>query len=98
MKYLLGKKFKVYPGHGKEYRDNYDEIDWSDAPPVPKRSQHIVRNAVRCLLCNDVIESHYRHDFVACQCGSVCVDGGTSYLKRSGEPDKYEDLSEYEDD
>lgn len=36
---------------------------------------------VRCLLCNDVIESQYRHDFVTCSCGALSVDGGRDYTR-----------------
>ncbi len=57
----------------------------------------IIHNKARCKLCGDVIESHTAHDFVTCSCGSVSVDGGKSYLKRSFlSPDCYEDLSECE--
>lgn len=38
-------------------------------------------NAVRCEGCQTVIESHYRHDFVSCPCGRVCVDGGHDYSR-----------------
>jgi hypothetical protein len=53
----------------------------------------ITRNAVRCLKCDEVIESFHRHDFKYCKGGHIAVDGGLSYLRRSGEPDCYEDLS-----
>lgn len=42
----------------------------------------IIRNAARCRKCGDVVESKHRHDFVACSCGAIYVDGGTSYLRR----------------
>ena len=55
-------------------------------------------NKVRCLKCEDVIESTHRHDFVTCKCGNVSVDGGKDYLKRSAlDEGKYEELSEGED-
>ena len=46
------------------------------------------RNAVRCLHCDDVIESLHRHDFKRCRCGHVTVDGGPEYKRRlwSGDP------------
>ena len=55
----------------------------------------ILRNAVRCKLCGDVIESTYRHDFKWCKCGNCAVDGGKSYLKRcfKTSPDDLEELS-----
>jgi hypothetical protein len=43
----------------------------------------IVRNAARCLKCDDVIESKHRHDYVTCSCGALSVDGGHEYLKRA---------------
>ena len=55
----------------------------------------ILRNAIRCKLCGDVIESTYRHDFKWCKCGNCAVDGGKSYLKRcfKTSPDDLEELS-----
>jgi DNA-directed RNA polymerase subunit N (RpoN/RPB10) len=55
----------------------------------------IIRNAIRCNHCGDVIESTYRHDYVQCSCGRVAVDGGNDYLRRScASSDDYTDLSE----
>jgi hypothetical protein len=54
----------------------------------------ITRNAARCLNCNEVIESKYRHDFVTCKCGRLSVDGGLDYLKRTGDFKNSEELSE----
>lgn len=54
----------------------------------------IIRNAIRCELCGDVIESVNRHDFVICSCGACAVDGGHDYLRRSSKsPSLYTDLS-----
>lgn len=60
----------------------------------------IVRNAVRCKHCGDVIESVHPHDFKFCSCGSVAVDGGHAYLKRGfkDSEDDFEELSEFADD
>lgn len=54
-------------------------------------------NRIRCNKCGDIIESEYTHDFKFCKCNSVAVDGGKSYLRRCGNREDYEDLSEYED-
>lgn len=54
----------------------------------------IISNKVKCLLCNDVIESTHSHDFKWCSCKNVAVDGGKSYLKRMYKKDEYEELSE----
>lgn len=44
--------------------------------------QKIIKNAIQCNLCGDIIESTYRHDFVTCKCGCCSVDGGLDYLRR----------------
>jgi hypothetical protein len=36
---------------------------------------------IKCLECDDVIESQHRHDFVRCSCGNAFVDGGSDYLR-----------------
>lgn len=54
----------------------------------------IIKNAIRCKLCGDEIESTYRHDYVTCCCGACAVDGGHNYLRRSFKtPDCFEDIS-----
>lgn len=59
----------------------------------------LIRNAIQCVHCRDVIESKHTHDFKWCKCGTVAVDGGLSYCKRvfKNSPDDYIDLSEWED-
>lgn len=51
------------------------------------------RNAVRCKICDEVIESKHRHDMKWCKGGHIAVDGGPSYLRRVGDLDCYEELS-----
>ena len=60
--------------------------------------RRIIRNAARCRICGDVIESTSVHDFKRCKCGAVFVDGGHEYLRRGfkNSPDDFEDLSEFE--
>lgn len=57
----------------------------------------IVKNAIKCNHCGDVIESTSVHDFKSCSCGTVSVDGGHDYLRRCfvNSQDDYEELSEY---
>ena len=55
---------------------------------------HIIRNMIRCKKCGDVIESTFTWDFKYCSCGAVAVDGGTDYLRRCGNREDYEELSE----
>lgn len=58
--------------------------------------EKILRNAARCRRCGDVVESRHVHDFRRCSCGSVFVDGGLEYVRRGGNLDDIEDLSEFE--
>lgn len=62
-------------------------------------NRRIKRNAIRCNHCGETIESFSVHDFKFCKCGTVAVDGGHDYLKRSFKfsPNDFTDLSEYED-
>ena len=54
----------------------------------------IIKNAIQCKLCGEVIESTDRHNYVECKCGACAVDGGHDYLRRSfKEKDCYIDLS-----
>lgn len=78
-------------------------------PPKPKKTYApspadayparpiILRNAVQCLKCDDIIESHHVHDFKYCSCGNIAVDGGREYLRRLGNAGNYVDLSEFEE-
>jgi len=60
-----------------------------------RRQTKIIRNRIKCNRCGQIIESVSRHDFKTCKCGSVSVDGGKDYLRRSfKEKGDYEDLSE----
>ena len=38
-----------------------------------------MRNRAKCRLCNDIIESKHRHDYVSCSCREISVDGGSDY-------------------
>ncbi len=42
----------------------------------------IISNQGRCKLCGDAPFSAHRHDFKSCECGEICVDGGTVYIRR----------------
>ena len=52
----------------------------------------IIRNAIKCKHCGEIIESTYRHDFVTCSCGSCSVDGGHDYLRRCFKHSQEEDF------
>ena len=60
----------------------------------------LVRNAIRCKHCGDIVESKSVHDFQECSCGACFVDGGLDYFRRGFKTtpeEDFEDLSEYED-
>ena len=41
----------------------------------------LTKNSVKCLVCNTILESKHRHDFVMCQCpNETFADGGLSKL------------------
>lgn len=54
----------------------------------------IIKNRIKCKYCGDILESKSRYDFNFCSCGKVAIDGGLFYLKRSGNPGDWEELSE----
>ena len=56
----------------------------------------IIRNAIRCRKCGDIIESETVHDFRVCSCGACTVDGGHDYLRRCGTLEDWEELSKAE--
>lgn len=58
----------------------------------------IVSNMARCRKCGETIKSYSVHDFVECSCGAIAVDGGRDYLKRSGNIEDIEELSEVYND
>ena len=58
----------------------------------------IIKNAVQCKTCGEIIESKHVHEYVQCKCGACSVDGGHEYLRRLfKESDGYIELSEYEE-
>ena len=61
-------------------------------------NEKIIANKIKCKKCGYIIESTHRHDFKSCNCGRVGVDGGKDYLRRVGNIEDYEELSEIEND
>lgn len=53
-------------------------------------------NKIRCPVCEEIIQSYHIHDFKFCKCGSVAVDGGNEYLRRTSEV-VWEELSVLDD-
>ena len=57
----------------------------------------VIKNAIQCNLCGDIIESTYRHDFVECSCKACFVDGGRDYQRIGYEEEGcFTNLSVYE--
>ena len=73
----------------------YSKELWDEVTAI----QRIIRNAVQCNLCRDIIESTYKHDLVTCKCGCCSVDGGLDYLRRgfTHSRDDFTELSILED-
>lgn len=60
----------------------------------------LIKNAIRCKHCGDIIESKSVHNFVQCSCGSCFVDGGLDYIRlgfKTSPDDDFENLCEYID-
>ena len=62
-----------------------------------KTKMVLTRNAVKCLVCNSVLESRHRHDYAQCCCpNEVATDGGLDYQRISAKDlDLIENLCEY---
>ena len=59
----------------------------------------LTKNAIKCLVCNTILESKHQHDFQRCNCSNgAFVDGGLSYIRCGANGlDLIEDISEYEE-
>lgn len=57
----------------------------------------LTRNAIKCLVCNTVLESKHRHHFLECGCTNQTFnDGGLSYSRVGAvDLDLVENLCEY---
>ena len=57
----------------------------------------LTRNAIKCLVCNTVLESKHRHHFLECGCKNQTFnDGGLSYIRFGAvNLDLVENLCEY---
>ena len=40
---------------------------------------------IKCLKCNDIIESKHVHDSKKCKCGACFIDGGDKYTRVGGD-------------
>ena len=59
----------------------------------------LTKNAIKCLVCNTILESKHQHDFQRCNCSNgAFVDGGLSCIRLgANDLDLIEDISEYEE-
>ena len=59
----------------------------------------LTKNSVRCLVCNTILESKYRHNYVQCSCPNQTFTDGGLYYQRGGGKDLnlIEDLCEYQE-
>lgn len=57
----------------------------------------LTRNAIKCLVCNTVLESKHQHHYTQCQCSNeAATDGGLIYLRYMAKDlDLVENLCEY---
>ena len=62
-----------------------------------KTHKVLTRNAVKCLVCNAVLESKHRHHFSGCNCDNQAFcDGGMDYNRTGARDlDLVENLCEY---
>jgi len=51
---------------------------------LEKEKVKVKRQGLKCLKCDDVIVSNYRHDFKFCKCGNIFIDGGDDYCRIGG--------------
>ena len=58
----------------------------------------LTKNSVKCLECNTILESKYRHNYVQCSCpNQTFTDGGLDYQRGGGKDlNLIEDLCEYQ--
>lgn len=59
-----------------------------------EKKEEIISNKIKCKKCVDIIDSKSTNDYKKCSCGTVAVDDGKDYLKRIGNEEDYEDISE----
>ena len=58
----------------------------------------LTKNSIKCLVCNTILESKYRHNYVQCSCpNQTACDGGLEYQRTLAvDLNLIEDLCEYQ--
>ena len=59
-----------------------------------EKKEEIISNKIKYKKCGDIIESKRTNDYKKCSCGTVAVHGVKDYIKRIGNEEDYEDISE----
>lgn len=90
---ITGDSLVSKVGNQDKYSDGWDRI-FSKKESKSYSKPIILSNKIQCKVCGDIVESKHVHDYVTCSCGSVSVDGGKEYLRRTGFSEDYLDLSE----
>ena len=72
---------------------NSHKLSWNNHEII----KVLTRNAIKCLVCNTILESKRRHHYNQCQCSNECaVDGGLDYQRTLAKDlDLVENLCEY---
>lgn len=68
---------------------DYHDFTTVDTPADERRRLNVGDiwiNAASCHNCEYTARSTNRHDYHACKCGDVAVDGGSWYVRRSYRP------------
>ena len=60
--------------------------------------EKMLKNAIECVACGDIIESEHQHDFKFCKCGIIAIDGGKDYRRITGNLAMIIDRCEYIDE
>ena len=53
---------------------------------------------IRCVKCQEILESLHRHDFRSCGCHATAIDGGNDYLRVLWEEGFYPETIETPDE
>ncbi len=88
----------MVPGLGPVLYVDPDDPKYIESRAVPEEETELLLNSVQCLVCEEVLVSYSRHDYVECECvNHAMTDGGNSYIRRGAvDMSKLKDLSKYE--
>lgn len=55
-----------------------------------------MKNRAKCRLCNEILESFHKFDYVSCQCGEIAISGGADAFETSAK--NYSNFLRIDDD